>query len=63
MVRMDEESIGWMEDFLSKFSDPIELIFNLLPRALVTAKNCLELLWHSRFVSGKFDADCFAASL
>lgn len=53
------KSVEWMTDLVSNLSIAGELVLNTCDGIFLTAKACLNLLQHRRFVGSEEDSACF----
>lgn len=63
MVRPEQKSIELMKDLLVKFSSPAEVVLDTCAGTFATAKVCMLLPEHRRFVGCEKDGECFSRSL
>lgn len=61
-IRPEQKSVGWIENIANKFSKLGNLSVDLFFGTFGTARSCLMLPRHRRFVDSEVDAHCFAAS-
>lgn len=59
LLRPEQKSIDWMMDLVSKFTKPGELVVDNCTGTSATAKPCMLLPQHRRFVGCAKDSDCF----
>lgn len=63
MVRPEQKSASWMMDIMSKFSRPEKLVVDTCAGTMSTAKACLALPQHGRFVGCEEYSMCSVKSL
>lgn len=56
--RLENKSIAVMKDMVSNFSKPRHVIADLCAGTLATAKDCMMLSQHSRFIECEVNTDC-----
>lgn len=55
------KSVSWVRDLVGKFSNPGDLVVNLISGTFATAKTYLELPRHHYSVSFEVDIECLVA--
>lgn len=59
----EENSVGWIKNFMNRFSNPGELVVDQFPGTYETAEKYVDLQWHRRFAGCEFDMDRFGARM
>ena len=63
MLRPEQKSTKMLRDVIRKFTQPGDLVMDLFSGTAATAKACLSLDEHRRFVGCDIDGDCVNASM